>query len=377
MVAPKHHPGIREHHGKFQVRYYARDGKEHAKSFRRLSDAVSFQGSLRATHPANRSDPTTGRERLSSCYGRWVDRARATGKPTERTLIGYDEVWRRYIEPAIGGRRLDSLTRADCQAVVDGAPSAWRATDVRKVLSRILSFAVDDECISRNPAARLEVPEIRQEEPRVLTMDEVERLADKIEPRYRALVLLGAYSALRWSELVALTVENVDFMRGRVWVARKIVEAGRLIEGEPKTKRSRRWVTIPAPITLELAEHVRQFPPGDGGLLFTAERGGVIRRSHFRRLVWIPAVKAADLEGFRFRNLRHSGATWSLEDGVSPVLVAFRLGHSGTRMIEKHYGRLVESMDAEIARLLGDSRDADQKRTKSGPRAVEGGTATR
>jgi hypothetical protein len=36
-------------------------------------------------------------------------------------------------------------------------------------------------------------------------------------------------------------------------------------------------------------------------------------------------------------------------------------------MIEKHYGRLVESMDSEIARLLGAARDADQKRTKSGP----------
>jgi hypothetical protein len=42
--------------------------------------------------------------------------------------------------------------------------------------------------------------------------------------------------------------------------------------------------------------------------------------------------------------------------------VAFRLGHTGTRMIEKHYARLIESMDQEIARALG---DADQMRTNT------------
>jgi len=361
----KRHAGIREHHGKHQVRYYGQDGREHAKSFRRLRDAVSFQGRVKAALPADRPDPAKGRERLASCYGRWVERAQATGKPTERTLIAYDEIWRRYIEPAIGRRRLDSLSRADCQAVVDTAPSAWRATDVRKVLSRVLSFAVDDECISRNPAAGLAVPQIRQHEPWVLTREEVERLAEEIEPRYRALVLLGAYSSLRWSELIALRAGDVDFLRRRVWVGRKIVESGKLIEGEPKTKGSKRSVTIPEPVAVELAEHVRRFPPGRGGLIFMAERGGVIRRPHFRRLVWLPATRAASLEGFPFRNLRHSGATWALEEGVSPVLVAFRLGHRGTRMIEHHYARLIEPMDAEIARLLGDT---DQMRTKTGQR---------
>jgi hypothetical protein len=68
--------------------------------------------------------------------------------------------------------------------------------DVRKVVSRVLACAVDDECISRNPAARLSVPQIRQEEPRTLSISEVERLADAIDPRSRALVLVGAYSAL-------------------------------------------------------------------------------------------------------------------------------------------------------------------------------------
>jgi hypothetical protein len=41
---------------------------------------------------------------------------------------------------------------------------------------------------------------------------------------------------------------------------------------------------------------------------------------------------------------------------VSPVLVAFRLGHRSIRMIEAHYGRLIESLDSEIAERLEKSR---------------------
>jgi hypothetical protein len=50
---------------------------------------------------------------------------------------------------------------------------------------------------------------------------------------------------------------------------------------------------------------------------------------------------------------------------VSPVLVAFRLGDRSTRMIEAHYGRLIESMDAEIAERLEGSRfNGDQMGAK-------------
>jgi integrase len=53
--------------------------------------------------------------------------------------------------------------------------------------------------------------------------------------------------------------------------------------------------------------------------------------------------------GVPVKNLRHTGAVIALEAGLSPVLVAFRMGHTTTRMIETTYGRLLEGMDAEIA----------------------------
>jgi integrase len=99
-----------------------------------------------------------------------------------------------------------------------------------------------------------------------------------------------------------------------------------------------------------ISEHIRKYSPAMAAdLIFTAERGGPIRRPAFHRLVWKKATTAAGLAGFPFKNLRHTGAVMALEAGVSPVLVAFRMGHTTTRMIETTYGRLLEGMDAEIA----------------------------
>jgi integrase len=98
------------------------------------------------------------------------------------------------------------------------------------------------------------------------------------------------------------------------------------------------------------------FPPGPDGLVFTAPKGGPIRRPTFYRLVWSKATQAVGLEGFPFCNLRHTGATLALQEGTNPVLVAFRLGHASTAMIERHYGELVDGFDREIAGRLSAAR---------------------
>jgi hypothetical protein len=73
------------------------------------------------------------------------------------------------------------------------------------------------------------------------------------------------------------------------------------------------------------------------------------------------ATHAVALEGFPFRNLRHTGATLALQEGTNPVLVAFRLGHTSTAMIERHYGELVDGFDREIADRLSAARNKSRR----------------
>ena len=115
-------------------------------------------------------------------------------------------------------------------------------------------------------------------------------------------------------------------------------------------------MTVPDFVAFALADHVKEYPPGPDGLVLTAPQGGPIRRPAFFRLVWSKATRAVGLEGFPFRNLRHTGATLALQEGTNPVLVAFRLGHASTAMIERHYGELGEGFDREIADRLSAAR---------------------
>lgn len=119
--------------------------------------------------------------------------------------------------------------------------------------------------LAANPATGVDVRKPEHHEPRTLSGEELDRLVEAMPDRYRAFVLTAAYSSLRWSELVALRVDRLDLVRDVIRVEEKIVESGRLIAGAPKTERSRRAVTLPHTITLELAEHLRQYPPGSLG----------------------------------------------------------------------------------------------------------------
>ena len=61
------------------------------------------------------------------------------------------------------------------------------------------------------------------------------------------------------------------------------------------------------------------------------------------------AVKKAGLENMVFHELRHTFASTLLMGGANPVALARAMGHTSTRMIEKHYGHLLPGwVGAEI-----------------------------
>ena len=172
-----------------------------------------------------------------------------------------------------------------------------------------------------NPCTVKGAGQERAPELRFATVAQVTALADAIGPRYRALVLVAAYGGLRWGELVGLRVRRVDLLHGRVTVAEV---NGKLMAGPPKTEAGRRTVTLPVAAAVALAEFAER---GPDGLEFPAPEGGYLRRSNFRRR-WLPATRAAGVEGLRFHDLRHSAATVALAAGANTRELMERMGHT-------------------------------------------------
>ncbi len=117
----------------------------------------------------------------------------------------------------------------------------------------------------------------------------------------------------------------------------------------PKTDAGRRSVALPALAVDELERHLRSnVEPLATSLVFTAAEGGYLRRSNFRRRVWVPATEAVGVPGFRFHDLRHTGATLAAATGAPRRALMSRMGHS-TPAAALRYQHLVAGQDEDIA----------------------------
>lgn len=186
---------------------------------------------------------------------------------------------------------------------------------------------------------------------RFLTPGEVAALADAAG-RYRALVLTAAYTGLRLGELTALRVGRLDLLRRRLAVVETLREVrDRLIFSEPKTKTPRRSLTLPRFMVDELAAHLgsRSEPADADQLVFTATNGGPLRRSNFRRRVWLPAVESTVGQPMRFHDLRHTHAAMLVAQGEHPKVIQERLGHASIKTTLYTYGHLFEGLDEAAA----------------------------
>ncbi len=213
--------------------------------------------------------------------------------------------------------------------------------------SRILNQAVVDGLIPRSPVVGVQLPkEGPGEEMHVLEPEQIAALATAIDPRFRTLIFTAAYTGLRWSELAALKLKNLDLLKGVVQVRESLVEVnGHLCSGSTKTGAARA-ASLPRFLCRMLTDHLKDFPPVDG-FVFTSRQGGPLRRNFYKRH-YLPALKATvDPELclcdrlscgarhtplYRFHDLRHTCAALLIAQGAHPKEIQERLGHSTIRI---------------------------------------------
>jgi integrase len=189
-------------------------------------------------------------------------------------------------------------------------------------LRSALNAAVEDELIPANPCGRKPPLAPEERDPRRAWspevagrfLDYVDGRNERLAPLFRVVLLRG----LRRGEAVGLRWSDVDLDAATLQVAQTIVRVGgELVYGAPKSRASRRIVTLDPGTVEALREHQRrQFKERDAArgayedrnLVFAREDGtptppeDVSRR--FREL-----TREAGLPAIRFHDLRHTAAT--------------------------------------------------------------------
>lgn len=342
---------------RYKVRYRDHAGHEHSETMRRLVDAERRKAELEVQLASGSwRDPRRGELRLSAWAQEWVttrhDLRASTRARLEMSMSG-------QVLPRFGTTPLVKISNADIRRwVADMLEADLSPTTVRKAVFAVrqcMSAAVADGRLLTNPAVDIPLPSERLKPPRFLSQAEVERLADAVSDRYRALVLVGAFAGLRWGEAAGLTRTNVDVLRSRIRVVNTAVEVrGHVTLGnEPKTRRSKRTVPVARSVMRELEQHLAQFVmPDSDALVFTAPQGGPLRRSLFARRVWAPAVKRAGLDSITFHGLRHSFVAILVDAGCNVREVSEWAGHNNVAFTLTRYGGLFEDgADEAVDRL--------------------------
>lgn len=338
-------------------------GKQRSKSFRTKAEAKGFLASVEfSKQRGDWTDPRRGKVKFGDFSRRWLETT-VHLKPSTRT--SYEMLLRRHVLPYFENAPLAQIERVHIQAwVADLMKKGAGPGTVRnayRILARVMGEAERSRMIARTPATKVPLPKSQRGEMHVLTPEEIDRLADSVYPRYRALILTAGFTGLRWGELAALKVEHVDLLRKVVQVKQSLTEAGGgRVEIVPTKTGEHRTVPLPKFLCKVLAEHVAQYPSAEGWL-FSPRDGGPMRHSNFQSRHFKPGLKTAGLDpSTRIHDLRHSAASIAIARGANVKEVQQMLGHASATVTLDTYSHVFPS----LAENLRDRMQAAYEATK-------------
>lgn len=176
------------------------------------------------------------------------------------------------------------------------------------------------------------------------------RLAEAAGTR-RDLILVLAYTGLRWGELAALHVSSVDRERQRIMIEMSVTEVNGVMEWTDQPKdHQRRSVPYPAFLDDDIAARMAGRQPEE--LLFCSPLGAVLRYGNARRDWFDPAVKASGIMKLTPHELRHTAASLAVKAGASVLALQRMLGHDKPSTTLDVYADLFdEDLDDVATRL--------------------------
>jgi len=230
------------------------------------------------------------------------------------------------------------------------------------MMKKATTIWTKDTGIDRNPADHVEVKRPDDQRDRYLSEDELRRLKVALDEkiyrkgtkdfnntfcRLRMIVLIAVTTGMRMSEIFGLLWSDVMYSEGLLAVRAKL-KGGKMryVPMPPElADELRRFMPQPVNNVLYIAgnNHERIFPPKKDA---KGERQRV--EGSFEDL-----LERADIQDFRFHDLRHTFASWYMMNGGDLYELAKILGHSNIKMTER-YAKLAKQ---HIARTSGTARE--------------------
>ena len=348
--------------GRWQARFPAPEGHPEAgrlfpapRTFDTKGDAEAWLGAQVIDVRAQAWEPPEPGASTRPRLREFADTYLAVRSRSPRVQIEYRSLLDRVILPSLGDRQIDRIEPSHVTAWYASLPAdrPRARAHAYSLLKAVLNLAVANDLIARNPCRISGASSVRRKrEPVPATIGELQAIHKAMPERYRPMLNLAAFCALRFGELTELRRKDLDMNAGVVHVRRAVTKAnGQFIVGLPKSDAGVRDVAIPPHLLPELKAHLAKFVgPESEALLFPARQGGHMAVSSLNT-VFTRAREKAGRSDLRWHDLRHTGATLAAAQGATVAELKARLGHSTTHAAMQ-YQHASKDRDAAIAALL-------------------------
>lgn len=331
---------------RWRARYVDDLGEENSKRFARKADAQTWLNSqvsalVQGTHVAPRDLQRT----VSEWCAEWLK-----GYANNRAgTVRQARVHIAQIEAEFGTMQLAAIRPSAVKAwtakLKERGHEASYTYALHGRLSQILSDAVLDGILARNPCSKRTTPPMGKQKVYCATTEQVWALYGLMPEHLRPAILLGAFAGLRISEACGLRVaEDVDFVRGVVhpkqqWPAREL-----------KTDGSEAPIPIPRELALMLSAAVQKRP---GERVLTDDFGKPVPPWHIDRSIRAVRGTVVGLpEEFGFQDLRHYLASLLIANGANIKVVQARMRHATAKTTLDTYGHLWPDTDESTRRVI-------------------------
>ncbi len=246
-----------------------------------------------------------------------------------------------YWNKLIGKKELIYVTKSDISNGLHKLPSTLTNATINRykaAISVIFSYACREYDLPENPVRK--IPSLPENNERTRFLSEAERTilfkacrASKWDKLY-LIVLLAITTGARKGELTKLRWNDIDFDRRTAYVATTK-------NGQPKV----------LPLTDSVIKELEIFDAKDNSLIFGSKVKYDVPYCFTKP--WKKALEDADINDFRFHDLRHSCASYLAQSGASLLEIADVLGHKQISVTKRYAHLCIEHKSSLINRVLG------------------------
>ena len=282
----------------------------------------------------------------------FVDATMKKEIPSNTLLANID---RRYIQSKI-------------ENIIDskGYHTAYR---VRSRLKSIFDYAVQYSYIQNNEVDYTVIPkkpetleDVEKKRNKFLTREEIKALVDALNNRpyqqkYADMVTVLALTGMRYGELTALQLKNIDFENNKIEITGNFDSINK-IKTLPKTARSIRTILVSDAVIKAIQRQVvrlteRYQPLKDDDYIFCLEVwNSPITLSSFIQIIKKYGEKAGIKKNLSSHIFRHSHISYLAEAGLPIKSIMDRVGHANAKMTLEIYSHTTKDMEDKLVKTL-------------------------